>query len=184
MFIFRESLKVMPTSNEVLDRIKWEISKRIDAGLYKLTMNRYSKCCVWKILALITKSNDGSVIKGFVCCTKCAMVMKNDCKQSSMANLYRHGCIVDYEDELKSGKLKANDEAMDKQEEVSMGKQQGDNIIIPVWQIFELTLTADKHMLDALITCRQCRKVLKCDYNIANKLPDPQTHKCLAVTEG
>lgn len=163
-----------------MDKIKSEISNKINLGVFKLTMNRSSKSGLWKVLALITKA-DGTVVNGYLYCTKCTTIIKNRGGSQAISNLYKHLCLMS-KDEVqhpKPNNPKDETGVMSKQ----LLKQKMENIIIPAWQIFDLSLNEAGNLLKGVVSCRQCKIVLNYDYAVTNAAQQ-QTHKCLAAKEG
>lgn len=164
----------MPYQHELEEQIILEIGKKICSGLFKLTMKRNNKSLIWKICALILNSS-GTIINGYIYCTKCTNILKHSGNRYSRA-LYKHECISSYENEGGFDSLNSTDVV---DNTVTVSKERVDNLISPIWQIFDLTLTEDGHTLNYLMTCRQCNMALKRNNKTTN-----QKHKCLAAKVG
>lgn len=164
----------MPYQHEIQEQIIFEISKNIKAGIFKTTPNRESKSFIWRTLEFITNS-DGAILKGYICCTKCGQIFKYIGRRTS--KIYRHPCISGNEvvSVLKNGTITVPNDWLE--------QQQTANNMNPTWQIFDVTLKEDGNNLEAVISCRLCKVILKYDDSLKT-VAQPQTHKCLTLKDG
>lgn len=162
----------MPSQHEIEERIKLEIGKKIDAGDFKTTKDPNSKSAIWKVFASITNEY-GQIFNGYIYCTKCGKVFRYDGQRYSIA-LYKHECLAGEE---QTQSCRKTDEMPE-----DLMKEKMEDILIPVWQMFDLTFMEGERTVEARITCRQCNIQLDYDYNASN-VTQQKIHKCLDLGE-
>lgn len=67
------------------------ILQKIKDGVYELSQKRKGRSEIWNVYAQI-KTEDGSILGGYLCCRKCLRLYKFDGKRTS--NLNRHKCFI------------------------------------------------------------------------------------------
>lgn len=78
----------MPYHNEVEERIRFEIRKKIDTGDYKLIVDPNPKTLIARVFSLIEDNANGKTINGYVSCTNCNILLKSNGKRGTDLRLH------------------------------------------------------------------------------------------------
>ncbi|XP_036337590.1 uncharacterized protein LOC118747648 isoform X1 [Rhagoletis pomonella] len=84
-----------------------DIVHKIKAGVYNLSWKERRNSAIWSIFAEI-KKEDGSILQGYLCCSKCMRLLRFDGKRTS--NLNRHKCYSSLNESARIDKIDLSNE--------------------------------------------------------------------------